>query len=246
MSEAAVTSTAARRRVLVVDDDAELRRLLQDYLGRHQFEVVALPGTADLDRRIQRHRPDVLVLDVMLPGDDGLAVCRRLREGGEQLPIVMLTARDDPADRILGLEFGADDYVGKPFEPRELVARLDAVLRRLRTPGSAPDPAAEIVPVGEWRFDLAARRLLRGEESVALSSGEFALLRALVLHPYEALRRDQLLALARGVGHEANDRAIDVQVSRLRRLVEPDPRTPRFLQTVWGVGYVFVPDRPRR
>jgi two-component system phosphate regulon response regulator OmpR len=232
--------------VLVVDDDAELRRLLQDYLARHQFEVIAIPDASDVERRIQRHRPDVVVLDVMLPREDGLSVCRRLRASGEQVPIVMLTARDEPSDRILGLEFGADDYLGKPFEPRELVARLDAVLRRLRVPAAAPDPAAEVVQIGDWRFDMAARLLTRADRSVALTSGEYALLRALVLHPYEPLRRDQLLQLARGAGHELFDRAIDVQVSRLRKLVEKDPRTPRYIQTVWGVGYVFVPDGPRR
>jgi two-component system phosphate regulon response regulator OmpR len=235
-----------RRRVLVVDDDAELRRLLETYLARHQFDVVSLADASDVERRIQRHRPDVLVLDVMLPGEDGLSVCRRLRAGGEQLPIVMLTARDEPSDRIVGLEFGADDYLGKPFEPRELVARLDAVLRRLRMPAAAPDPDAERVVVGEWQFDMATRRLVRGDEVVALTSGEYALLRALVLHPYEPLRRDQLLQLARGADHELYDRAIDVQVSRLRKIVEKDPRTPRYIQTVWGVGYVFVPERPRR
>jgi two-component system phosphate regulon response regulator OmpR len=243
---ALAADAAPPRRVLVVDDDPELRRLLQAYLAGHRYEVIALPDAADVARRIERHRPDVLVLDVMLPGEDGLAVCRRLRNAGEQLPIVMLTARDEPADRILGLEFGADDYVGKPFDPRELVARLSAVMRRMRTPAAAPDAVAERVAIGRWQIDLAARRLCSEGEDVVLTSGEFAMLRALVTRPYEPLRRDQLLALARGADHDAHDRAIDVQVSRLRKLVEDDPRSPRYLQTVWGVGYVFVPDGPRR
>ena len=231
------------RRVLLVDDDLELQRLLRGYLAQHQYEVQGAVDASDVERLIQRQRPDVLVLDLMLPGEDGLSLCRRLRAGGVQLPIVMLTARDEPSDRIVGLELGADDYIGKPFEPRELVARLDAVLRRFRVPVAAPDPAQDQVTIGDWHFDFGARRVMRGTESVALTSGEFALLRALTLHPFQPLRREQLLALARGTDHELNDRAIDVQVSRLRKLLEPDPRTPRYIQTVWGVGYVFVPER---
>lgn len=237
--------TAHQRRVLLVDDDVELQKLLQGYLAQHQFEMFGTTDTSDVERLIQRQRPDVLVLDVMLPGEDGLSLCRRLRASGTQLPIVMLTARDEPSDRIVGLELGADDYLGKPFEPRELVARLDAVLRRFRVPVAAPDPAAEAIAIGLWKFDLAARHVSRDGEVVALTSGEFALLRALALHPFQPLRREQLLALGRGADHELNDRAIDVQVSRLRKLLEPDPRTPRYIQTVWGVGYVFVPDRGR-
>ena len=231
------------RRVLLVDDDLELQKLLQGYLAQHGFDVYGTTDASDVERLLQRQRPDVLVLDLMLPGEDGLSLCRRLRAGGAQLPIVMLTARDEPSDRIVGLELGADDYIGKPFEPRELVARLDAVLRRFRVPVAAPDPAQELVAIGDWRFDLGARRVTRGAESVALTSGEFAMLRALTLHPFQPLRREQLLALARGSDHELNDRAIDVQVSRLRKLLEADSRTPRYIQTVWGVGYVFVPER---
>ena len=152
----------------------------------------------------------------------------------------MLTARDEPFDRVLGLELGADEYIGKPFEPRELVARIDALLRRARLPVAAPD-ISENVRVGDWIFDRASRELLRGQERVSLTSGEFALLKALTDHPLEPLRRDQLLALARDSAQELSDRAIDVQVSRLRKYLEQDPRAPRYIQTVWGVGYVFVP-----
>ncbi|MFZ9651792.1 MAG: response regulator [Gammaproteobacteria bacterium] len=229
-----------RRRILVVDDDPELRMLLEKYLGRYDFEIATLPDAADVERRLARFRPDVLVLDLMLPGEDGLSVCKRLRGRGETVPIIMLTARDEPFDRVLGLELGADEYIGKPFEPRELVARIDALLRRARLPVAAPD-ISENVRVGDWIFDRASRELLRGQERVSLTSGEFALLKALTDHPLEPLRRDQLLALARDSAQELSDRAIDVQVSRLRKYLEQDPRAPRYIQTVWGVGYVFVP-----
>jgi len=229
-----------RRHILVVDDDPELRMLLEKYLGRYDFEIATLPDAADVERRLARFRPDVLVLDLMLPGEDGLSVCKRLRGRGETVPIIMLTARDEPFDRVLGLELGADEYIGKPFEPRELVARIDALLRRARLPVAAPD-ISENVRVGDWIFDRASRELLRGQERVSLTSGEFALLKALTDHPLEPLRRDQLLALARDSAQELSDRAIDVQVSRLRKYLEQDPRAPRYIQTVWGVGYVFVP-----
>jgi DNA-binding response OmpR family regulator len=229
-----------RRRILVVDDDPELRMLLEKYLGRYDFEIATLPDAADVERRLARFRPDVLVFDLMLPGEDGLSVCKRLRGRGETVPIIMLTARDEPFDRVLGLELGADEYIGKPFEPRELVARIDALLRRARLPVAAPD-ISENVRVGDWIFDRASRELLRGQERVSLTSGEFALLKALTDHPLEPLRRDQLLALARDSAQELSDRAIDVQVSRLRKYLEQDPRAPRYIQTVWGVGYVFVP-----
>lgn len=225
---------------MLVDDDSQLRQLLEKYLLRYDYEVLALPDAAEADRRLPRYRPDVLILDVMLPGEDGLSFCKRLRARGEFVPVMMLTARDEPFDRVLGLELGADEYLGKPFEPRELVARLDALLRRVRMPVAAPEPSGSVV-IGEWQFERDARRLVRGDERVMLTSGEFALLKALTDHPYEPLRRDQLLALARDAGQDANDRAIDVQVSRLRKRLESDPRRPRFIQTVWGVGYVFVP-----
>lgn len=229
-----------KRRIMVVDDDPELRQLLEKYLARYDFDVLAVADAAEADRRLSRYRPDALVLDVMMPGEDGLSLCKRLRSRGELVPVLMLTARDEPLDRILGLELGADEYLGKPFEPRELVARLDALLRRARLPAAAPE-AADVVSIGQWGFERDTRQLVRGEERIALTSGEFALLKALTDHPYEPLRRDRLLALARDADHEANDRAIDVQVSRLRKRLEDDPRAPRYIQTVWGVGYVFVP-----
>lgn len=225
---------------MVVDDDPALRALLEKYLARYEFDVLAVADAAEAERRLARYRPDVLILDIMLPGEDGLSLCRRLRARGELTPVMMLTARDAPIDRIIGLEIGADEYLGKPFEPRELVARLEALLRRARLPAATPE-VANTLQIGEWFFERDARRLIRGDEQVALTSGEFALLKALTDHPYEPLRRDQLLSLARDAGQDLSDRAIDVQVSRLRKRLESDPRAPRFIQTVWGFGYVFVP-----
>ena len=230
------------KKILLVDDDPELRQLLATYLGRHGFDTLLLPDTRQLDAYIERFQPALLVLDLMMPGEDGLAACRRLRARGEVLPIIMLTARDEPVDRVVGLEMGADDYVGKPFDPRELVARIEAVLRRdSRTP-AAPDSAGGVYRFGEWRLDRAARQLMRGDDVVTLTSGEFALLTALVANANRPMKRERLLELTRGDESESFDRAVDVQIHRLRRLLESDPSTPRYLQTVWGVGYVFVPD----
>ena len=179
----------------------------------------------------------------MLPGEDGLTACKRLRDQENKTPIIMLTAKGDEASRILGLEQGADDYLPKPFNPRELVARIKAVLRRQapQVPG-APGGEDEEVSFGEFVLSLATRELRRGEEVHMLTTGEFAVLKALVQHPREPLTRDKLMQLARGREWDALERSIDVQISRLRRMLEPDPSKPRYIQTVWGVGYVFVPD----
>ncbi|MEO8525162.1 MAG: two-component system response regulator OmpR [Caldimonas sp.] len=234
----------ALARVLVVDDEADLRALLQRYLTDQGCFVRAVDGGAALDKLLARERFDVLVLDVMMPGEDGLSICRRLRAQGETIPIVMLTARGDPLDRIIGLEMGADDYLPKPFTPRELLARIQALVRRQRMLGAhaGPAPAEGVVRFGMHALHLGERRLERDGVEVALSSAEFALLRAFAQHPNRALGRDRLLELAHGRDHEATDRSIDVQVMRLRRLIEADPAEPRHIQTVWGVGYVFVPE----
>ena len=234
----------ALARVLVVDDEADLRALLQRYLSDQGCFVRAVDGGPALDKLLARERFDVLVLDVMMPGEDGLSICRRLRAQGETIPIVMLTARGDPLDRIIGLEMGADDYLPKPFTPRELLARIQALVRRQRMLGAhvGPAPAEGVVRFGAHALHLGERRLERDGVEVALSSAEFALLRAFALHPNRSLGRDRLLELAHGRDHEATDRSIDVQVMRLRRLIEADPAEPRHIQTVWGVGYVFVPE----
>ncbi|MDR3299333.1 MAG: response regulator [Candidatus Accumulibacter sp.] len=230
------------KKILLVDDDPELRQLLATYLGRHGFDTLLLPDTRQLDAFIERYQPRLIVLDLMLPGEDGLAACRRLRARGETRPIIMLTARDEPVDRVIGLEMGADDYVGKPFDPRELAARIDAVLRRGTQNAAAPVAQGGVFRFGGWEFDRAARQLSRAGQAVALSSGEFALLNALIGNAGQPMKRERLLELTRGEDSESFDRAIDVQMHRLRRMVEADPAHPRYLQTVWGIGYVFVPD----
>jgi two-component system phosphate regulon response regulator OmpR len=187
-----------------------------------------------------------MVLDLMLPGRRGLDICRDLRGAGNALPILMLTAKGDDIDRILGLEIGADDYLPKPCNPRELAARIRAVLRRRHTvPPGAPQSQAALIRFGRFSLNPATRTLERDGEPVDLTTGEFAVLYALAAHPGETLSRDRLLSLARGRERGAFDRSVDVQISRLRRLIEPDPSKPRYLQTVWGAGYVFVSDQPR-
>jgi len=231
------------QRILIIDDDARLRELLLRYLGEQGFAVKAVADGSALDKALLLNRYHLLVLDLMLPGEDGLAILRRLRGAGENVPVILLTAKGDEIDRIVGLEMGADDYLPKPFNPRELVARINAVLRRKGSlPAGSPDVEEKIFSFGDCELNLATRVLTKSGAPVSLTTGEFALLKALVTHPRHPLSRDKLMELARGRDHEPFDRAIDVQVSRLRKLVEADPAKPRFIQTVWGHGYVFVPD----
>ena len=229
--------------ILVVDDDARLRDLLTRYLGEQGFEVRAAADSQQMDKLRSREHFHLIVLDLMMPGEDGLSICRRLRGQGDQTPIIMLTAKGDEVDRIVGLEMGADDYLPKPFNPRELLARIHAVLRRkVAPPPGAPEAEEGTISFGGVEVDLAARSLKRGTEQLPLTTGEFAVLKVLLQHPRQPLSRDKLMALARGREQGPFDRAIDVQVSRLRKLVEVDPAQPRYLQTVWGFGYVFIPD----
>jgi two-component system phosphate regulon response regulator OmpR len=234
----------ARKRILVVDDDLRLRDLLNRYLGEQGFTVKTVSDGAGLDRALAAERFDLVVLDLMLPGEDGLSICRRLRGTKNAVPIIMLTAKGEEVDRIVGLEMGADDYLAKPFNPRELVARIHAVLRRQAQPlpPGAPSTEPEMVEFGGMTLNLATRTLAKDGTDHSLTTGEFAMLRVLVTHPRQPLSRDRLMELARGREYEVFDRAIDVQVSRLRKLIEPDPSKPAFIQTVWGFGYVFVPD----
>ncbi|QEL64901.1 two-component system, OmpR family, response regulator [Oryzomicrobium terrae] len=236
-------NTTTPKRILVVDDDRGLRDLLTRYLTEQGFTVKAADAAPAMDKLLAREAFDLLVLDLMLPEEDGLSICRRLRSADPQLGILMLTAKGDEIDRIVGLEMGADDYLPKPFNPRELVARIQAVLRRrgLPPPG-APATKPGTVTFGDVEVDMSTRQISRQGEVTRLTTGEFAVLKVLMEHPRQPLSRDRLTQLARGREHGPFDRAIDVQVSRLRKLVEPDPASPRYLQTVWGFGYVFVPD----
>lgn len=236
-------NTKVRYKVLLVDDDARLRELLSRYLMEQGFSIKAVADAPAMDRALHREHFDLIVLDLMLPGEDGLAICRRLRSDENNIPVVMLTAKGDEVDRIIGLEMGADDYLPKPFNPRELVARVHAVMRRRPStlPG-APTIEDETVEFGRIRINLGTRSLTRDNEEISLTTGEFSLLKVLLQHPRQPLSRDKLMELARGREYGVFDRAIDVQVSRLRKLVEDDPSKPRYIQTVWGFGYVFVPD----
>ncbi len=236
--------TETKTRIMVVDDDARLRDLLNKYLAEQGFAVRAVANSADMDRYLARERYDLLILDLMMPGEDGLAICRRLRGASENIPIIMLTAKGDEVDRIVGLEVGADDYLPKPFNPRELVARIQAVLRRRPAAGppGAPTSDTEIAVFGEFKLNLGTRSLTKNGVEITVTSGEFALLKVLAQHPRSPLSRDKLMEMARGREFGAFDRSIDVQVSRVRKLIEPDPAKPAFIQTVWGFGYVFIPD----
>lgn len=226
--------------VLVVDDDVEIRELLAGYLQRFGWLVTVAADATALYAALEVHHFDVMVLDLMLPGEDGLSVCRRIR-AKSALPIVMLTARGDVTDRIVGLELGADDYVAKPFEPRELVARIQAVLRRTHaTTEGKPEHDAEMLRFEGWQVNRALRQLTSPEQLVVpLSNAEFRLLWAFIERPRQILTRDQLLDAARGRSAEAFDRSIDLLVSRLRQKLADDPKEPRLIKTVRGEGYLF-------
>lgn len=232
--------TQRPHRLLVVDDDPELRNLLQRFLAEHGFAVRAVDGGKAMDVALQREPADVIVLDLMMPGEDGLAILRRLRANGDQVPVIMLTARGDPVDRVLGLEMGADDYLGKPFLPRELVARIAALLRRMTPARSASSD--ETVTVGPFEVNFSAMSVSRNGMALPLSSREFALMAALAHSPGRPLSRAQLIDRALGRDAQVTDRAIDVQVARLRRAIGDDAGEPRFIRTVWGVGYVLAPE----
>lgn len=232
--------TERPHRLLVVDDDPELRSLLQRFLSEHGFSVRAVESGKAMDVALQREPADVLVLDLMMPGEDGLAILRRLRASGEQVPVIMLTARGDPVDRVLGLEMGADDYLGKPFLPRELVARIAALLRRMAPERSTNSD--ETVVVGPFVINFSTMSVSRDGKVLPLSSREFALMGALARSAGRPLSRAQLIDRALGRDAEVTDRAIDVQVARLRRAIGDDAAEPRFIRTVWGVGYVLAPE----
>lgn len=234
-------------RLLVVDDDAGLRALLAKYLTKEGFIVTAVPDGAAMDAWLARESADLVILDLMLPGEDGLSLARRLRAGSD-VPIVILSARGEDLDRIVGLEVGADDYLAKPFNPRELLARIRAVLRRKAKayPPAGERTSGEEFRFGPFRLDTAAQRLTRDGESVDLTTGEYALLRIFVERPHRVLSRDTLVDLLMGYERDPFDRSVDVRVARLRSKIEEDSREPRYIRTVWGQGYLFAPDGDAR
>ena len=229
--------------ILVVDDARDIREPLVRYLKESGYRASAADSAAAARRAMRTSGIDLVILDIMIRGEDGLSLCRSIRESSG-IPVIMLTARGEELDRIVGLEVGADDYVAKPFNPRELLARVGAVLRRTNTlPPRLRGPTAERYRFGEWTFNAAQREIV-GPEGLALplSSGEFKLLMAFLERPKVALSREQLLDLTKGRDAEVFDRSIDNQVSRLRRKIEQDPKNPRYIKTVWGGGYMFTSD----
>jgi two-component system, OmpR family, phosphate regulon response regulator OmpR len=248
MNNSIANETKPQERILLVDDDAEILSLLNTYLCDNGFAVRAVSSAQDMRRLLERETFSAMILDVMLPDGDGISLCAQLRAEKFLLPILMLTARGQEIDRILGIEVGADDYLTKPFSPRELLARLRALIRRKEyalIPG-APE-TKPIVIVADWEFDAQARTLTKGETVHSLTTGEFALLNALVTHSPRPLSRERLAELSRTREGEVSEsfRSVDVQIARLRKIVEPDSRAPRYLQTVWGFGYVFMPSGKR-
>ena len=226
--------------ILVVDDDRDIRASLAEYLRTRGLRVSVAADSREMDRLLATTQPDLIVLDIMMPGEDGLSVCKRLQESS-QVPVILLTALTESTDRIVGLELGADDYLAKPFDPRELVARIKSVLRRSQMLPPKQRRAKGLVRFDRWRFDFARQELLGADDvAVKLSSGEHLLLASLIEHAGVALTRDQLLDLTKGREAQLFDRSIDNQISRLRRKVEADPRNPRIIVTQWGGGYVFA------
>jgi len=238
---------AANGRILIVEDDLSVREMLVEYLGSHGYEVAAADGGGAMREAIERTLPDVVLLDVHLPGEDGLTLARFLRERYD-VGIIMVTAAADVVDRVAGLEVGADDYVAKPFDPRELRARVKSVMRRLQSQPRERDAAApartKLIPVGACRLDLASHQLVDGSGAeIAITGMEFDLLKVFVERPNQVLSRDQLLTLTRNREWEPFDRSIDIRIARLRRKIEADPERPQAIRTVRGAGYMYVPAR---
>ena len=236
------SSKMENKKLLVVDDDPGLRELLQEYLTTQGFEVEAVADGIAMEQYLHQHTVNLVILDLMMPGEDGLSLARKLRARGN-LPIIMLSARGEDVDRIIGLEVGADDYLAKPFNPRELLARIRAVLRRheegqVKVTDELP---ANQHSFGPFKLDFDARSLLKDGTELALTAAEFNLLRIFVEHPNRVLNRDMLMDLMKGYERSPFDRSIDVRVTRLRRKIESDPASPVYVRTVWGEGYLFSP-----
>jgi two-component system, OmpR family, phosphate regulon response regulator OmpR len=230
-----------KEQILVVDDDLGMREMLQDYLSSQGYEVTTVADGVEMEGYLAKNVADLVILDLMLPGDDGLTLARKLRSRGSP-PIIILSARGDDIDRIIGLEVGADDYLAKPFNPRELLARIRAVLRRQESLKPVVEiPHADQYQFGDFQLDPNSHVLVKGGVEVHLTRGDFNLLKILVEHPNRVLNRDMLLELLKGYERTPFDRSIDVRVTRLRRKIEDDPSAPVYIRTVWGEGYRFTP-----
>ena len=232
-----------KKRLLVVDDDEKLLDLVIKYLSKEGFQVDGVVDGKAMDTHLAKQKPDLVILDLMLPGEDGLSIARRLRSSSE-VPILMLSARGEDIDRIIGLEVGADDYLAKPFNPRELSARVKAILRRTvdkEEPTTAGGTSAEIYRFGSFQLNITTNALSRDGEQINLTSGEYTLLEAFVKNPNRVLSRDHLIELIKGYERSPYDRSVDVRVTRLRKKLEQNPEQPQFIRTVWGRGYIFTP-----
>jgi two-component system OmpR family response regulator len=234
--------TTNRAHVVVVDDDYDIRTSLAKYLRKHGFRVSVAANGEELDQMLITASVDLLVLDIMMPGDDGLSICKRVQET-QKVPIIFLTALTEDTDRIVGLELGADDYVSKPFNPRELLARIKSVLRRSQMLPGKPLQSKGLVAFDQWRFNFSRKEILGPDDvAIRLSSGEHLLLVSLIEHAGITLSRDQLMDLTKGREAQLFDRSIDNVISRLRRKLEVDPKNPKIILTQWGNGYVFAAD----
>ena len=226
--------------IALVDDDPKIRELTAKYLSDQELSVKTAANGSELDELMKNNNISLIILDLMMPEESGLNICQRLRVNNVEIPIIMLTAKGDEVARIVGLEMGADDYLPKPFNPRELLARVNAILRRQQN--TSTQNTKNIFEFGNFSFDISNRSLHRNGQEIQITAGEYDLLRVFAERPKQPLSRDQIMQLAKGKELDVFDRSIDVQISRLRRLIEEDPNKPKFLQTKWGFGYIFIPD----
>lgn len=229
------------KQLLVVDDDQELCELLQRYLSESGFQVVSVNDGREMEQCLREQTFDLVILDLMLPGDDGLQLTQRLRQHSD-IPIIMLSAKGDEVDRIVGIEMGADDYLAKPFNPRELLARIKSLLRRYQPVTGVASHKANDYHFSHFRLDTSTRELYANEQPLELTSSEFMLMQLFVENPQTTLTRDDLTQKLKGYDRQPFDRSIDVQVTRLRKKIEPDPSKPVFIRTLWGKGYIFTPE----
>ena len=228
------------QRILVVDDEYKLRELLKTYLSKEGYAVEAVEDGASMDHHLSENEVDLVILDLMLPGEDGLSIGRRLQHQ-KNLPFIILSARGEELDKIVGLEMGADDYLSKPFSPRELLARVRSVLRRCATDNQSPaDKPKQAITFGAFQLDVDKHQLTRNDQDIPLTTGEFTLLKTFLENPGKVMSRELLLKITKGYDHSPLDRSVDVCVGRLRRKIEDDPSEPVYLRTIWGSGYLFT------